>query len=90
MSPPPVSYSHSKAETQNEEAKQILDPIRQFGILVPPALRAAQGSFTGAVDTIVELLNAERQLIFLEAQIGAKRKILDATVVGEREVGVQC
>jgi coiled-coil domain-containing protein 115 len=57
------------------KAKKPLNPINWYGLLVPPSLRAAQTSFTSAVqDQIPQLLNIQTDMAGLEAQIGAIRK----------------
>ncbi|KAL6761687.1 hypothetical protein V8C86DRAFT_806787 [Haematococcus lacustris] len=39
------------------------DPLRWFGVLVPPALRAAQAEFRAAVREAVEVANAQQRLL---------------------------
>lgn len=61
-----------KTETPKPKA---VDPIRMFGILVPPALRSAQASFRGAVDgPVVRLAEISGELRALEREIGRARK----------------
>ncbi|KAF2460264.1 hypothetical protein BDY21DRAFT_160257 [Lineolata rhizophorae] len=51
------------------------DPIRMFGILVPPALRAAQASFSAGVDeSLGELASLTVQMRRLEGEIARSRK----------------
>ena len=53
------------------------DPIRQFGIFVPGALRAAQNDFVSAVEKpIPKIVNLQRRLRELEIEIGRARKNL--------------
>ena len=50
------------------------DPIRQFGIIVPPALRTAQTSFrAGAEVSILSLAEVVYRMIEIEQQITAAR-----------------
>lgn len=50
------------------------DPIRWFGILVPPALRTVQSEFTSAVETAIpQLLTTLSKLSSLESQINIAR-----------------
>jgi coiled-coil domain-containing protein 115 len=73
--------SHVPPETPPEDpkpstkAKQPLNPLNWYGLLVPPSLRAAQASFISAVqDQIPQLLNIQTDMAGLEAQIRALRK----------------
>ncbi|QDS68065.1 hypothetical protein FKW77_009851 [Venturia effusa] len=51
------------------------DPIRWFGLLVPPPLRSAQSTFIEIVENKVpRLANLTRQLRSLETEIGRTRK----------------
>lgn len=55
------------------------DPIRWFGILVPPPLRAAQKSFSASVQDdggVVQAANSARELRDTEAQIRKLRKLI--------------
>ena len=70
------STEREKEEDLHTEGKSNLvkDPLRWFGILVPPALRAAQGSFTTVtVDLVPKLVQVEQQLQALEKQIREAR-----------------
>ncbi|KAI9813499.1 MAG: hypothetical protein M1832_006297 [Thelocarpon impressellum] len=61
--------SHSDGEVV------IRDPLRWFGILVPPALRSAQGEFTKTVtDVLPGLVQAQRDIEYLEEAIGKARQ----------------
>jgi hypothetical protein len=69
-------------DSQPTEPSQLPDPIRMFGILVPPALRAAQTSFTEALEgPVVRLAAVTGELRALEREIGRARK-------GVRKLGV--
>eukprot|EP00918_Siedleckia_nematoides_P027596 GHVU01059493.1.p1 GENE.GHVU01059493.1~~GHVU01059493.1.p1 ORF type:complete len:110 (-),score=8.45 GHVU01059493.1:117-446(-) len=51
------------------------DPIRWFGILVPPALRAAQSFFVSSVeDSVPRLIELGRDLRVQEIRIGRLQK----------------
>jgi hypothetical protein len=51
------------------------DPLRWFGVLVPPALRASQASFVSAVEgPIAALSNLLKELKQTEIEIGRVRK----------------
>ncbi|KAJ2802183.1 hypothetical protein H4R20_003380 [Coemansia guatemalensis] len=52
------------------------DPLLWFGMLVPPALKKAQGGFVNALDQIVQLAQLKRQL---EAKQKALQLMLDQT-----------
>jgi hypothetical protein len=53
----------------------VADPIRMFGILVPPALRSAQTSFREAVEgPVVGLATVAGELRALEREIGRVKK----------------
>ncbi|KAJ4988936.1 hypothetical protein SVAN01_05560 [Stagonosporopsis vannaccii] len=61
--------------TPNPSIERHPDPIRMFGILVPPALRTAQSSFVAAVDgPVVRLAGVAGELRALEREIGRVRK----------------
>ncbi|KAI9708764.1 MAG: hypothetical protein M1820_003719 [Bogoriella megaspora] len=56
---------------------QIQDPLRWFGILVPPALRSAQSSFVAGVEgPVAELAAAQKGMWELEIEIRKARKVL--------------
>lgn len=66
-----------KAEEHHTDPKSRLesDPMRWFGILVPQELRAAQSSFSSAVDeTIADAVNAAKRLREFEVEIRKVRK----------------
>ncbi|KAL2853918.1 hypothetical protein BJY01DRAFT_50426 [Aspergillus pseudoustus] len=79
----PSNLSEPVAETDTKPRKkknniQASDPIRWYGVLVPPSLRSAQKSFTEAVESslpelasvIVEMQTAEREIIRLRKELG--------------------
>ena len=65
----------ASAPTESKESKTLVDPLRWFGILVPPALRSAQASFVSAVeDPILQLSTLASDLRRQEVDIGRLRK----------------
>ncbi|KAI9760333.1 MAG: hypothetical protein M4579_001737 [Chaenotheca gracillima] len=63
------------ASTPSEEkAVRNQDPLRWFGILVPPSLRTAQTAFVGAVDTLPRLVEVERRLAEVEGLVKFARE----------------
>ncbi len=81
--PPQQEAAQSNQETEKPEpepsssskANKSLDPIRWFGILVPPALRTAQSTFISAVERpIPQLATLARDLRSQEIEIGRVRK----------------
>ncbi|KAL1612119.1 hypothetical protein SLS60_000342 [Paraconiothyrium brasiliense] len=69
----------AKTDPPREKEKQKKlpsnDPIRWFGVLVPPALRSAQASFVSAVEgPVVEIPNLVKELRQQEIEIGRIRK----------------
>ena len=64
-----------ETETDGASKSTLPDPIRMFGILVPPALRSAQSSFKEAVEgPVVGLATVAGELRVLEREIGRVRK----------------
>ena len=60
-----------------EVAAGPANPLRWFGILLPPALRTAQSTFTSAVEEPVpRLASLSKELRKLEMDIGRIRKQL--------------
>ncbi|KAJ4384305.1 hypothetical protein N0V86_001152 [Didymella sp. IMI 355093] len=73
----PEDQSTEEKSTEKTDATKpkAVDPIRMFGILVPPALRSAQTSFRDAVDgPVVKLAGVTGELRALEREIGRARK----------------
>ena len=63
-----------------EKEETFKDPILQFGVLVPPSLKAAQNSFISAVqDVVPELVTIERRMAWLEREVEKARKMIDDT-----------
>jgi len=66
--------SNEKAAPK-KTSKKTQDPLRWFGILVPPALRSAQQTFVSAVEeSIPRLATIARDLRNQEIEIGRVRK----------------
>jgi hypothetical protein len=60
---------------ETKAAEKPTDPLKWFGILVPPALRTAQSTFVGAVEgPIPQLATIVRDLRTQEIEIGRLRK----------------
>jgi hypothetical protein len=68
--------TEGEAKDKTDDTKpKVVDPIRMFGILVPPALRSAQSSFREAIDgPVMRLVAVTGQLRALERDIGRARK----------------
>lgn len=61
--------------SQPEQGMVPVDPIRWFGVLVPPALRSAQTAFVSAVEgPVPELCSLLKDLRQQEIEIGRVRK----------------
>ncbi|KAL8688691.1 MAG: hypothetical protein Q9218_005463 [Villophora microphyllina] len=64
-----------KSDTEKEAEAPVIDPLRWFGILVPPTLRTSQSSFKHAVTEIVpSLANISNEMKELEIEIRRTRK----------------
>lgn len=60
---------------ETAKADRVVDPIKWFGLLVPPALRSAQGNFKEVVDgTVTKLVNTDRSMERLEIEIRRTKK----------------
>ncbi|CAN9182616.1 unnamed protein product [Alternaria alternata] len=69
------SQDSEKAKGETNSTEKPTDPLRWFGILVPPALRTAQSTFVGAVEgPIPQLVTILRDLRTQEIEIGRIRK----------------
>ncbi|KAL2860235.1 hypothetical protein BJX68DRAFT_261198 [Aspergillus pseudodeflectus] len=73
----PVAETDSKPNSQ-KKGSHASNPMRWFGILVPPSLRNAQKSFTEAIECkmpelasiVVEMQAAERKILRLREELG--------------------
>jgi coiled-coil domain-containing protein 115 len=71
----PSQSQITSAPPRPKPQKTSLNPLNWYGLLVPPSLRAAQTSFTTALeDQIVPLLNTTAELAKLEDQIRNLRR----------------
>ncbi|KAF2007507.1 hypothetical protein P154DRAFT_517204 [Amniculicola lignicola CBS 123094] len=67
--------SSQEDDSPAEEKKKSTDPLRWFGILIPPPLRAAQASFVEAAEgPIPHLASLVKRLRRQEIEIGRVRK----------------
>lgn len=77
---PEPEETHSHEEKAEEEPPRLPSgPLRQFGILIPPALRSAQKSFAKVVqheDCLTKAVNSARGMREVEAEIRRARKVL--------------
>jgi hypothetical protein len=76
---PDTQESSPRPEETKEKAKNAArksnDPLKWFGILVPPALRTAQSAFVNAVEgPIPQLVRLAREMRAQEIEIGRVRK----------------
>jgi len=77
---PNVEIDHSsipveQASNNVKEETKLVDPLRWFGILIPPALRSAQGSFVQAVEgPLPGLINIMKEMRSLESEVRRLRK----------------
>ncbi|KAF2090340.1 hypothetical protein K490DRAFT_63219 [Saccharata proteae CBS 121410] len=73
--PGAASEESKKSEKSTESAEKHVDPIKWFGILVPPALRTAQKHFVGVVEeSVPDVTNLSDELRSIEIEIGRTRK----------------
>jgi hypothetical protein len=70
-----TAQGSQKSRKETPSTEKLTDPLRWFGILVPPALRTAQSTFVGAVEgAIPQLATVVRDLRAQEIEIGRLRK----------------
>lgn len=63
--------------SEEEPNVVVRDPLNWFGILVPPALRQAQGSFRlAAGDFVPKMATVVREMREVEVEVGRARKRL--------------
>lgn len=71
----PQAPEEKSAKDVPKDSNKVKDPIRWFGILVPPALRSAQQTFISIVEgPIPQLATIARDLRSQEIEIGRVRK----------------
>jgi hypothetical protein len=69
------SQEPEKAKEEAKSTEKPADPLRWFGILVPPALRTAQSTFVSAVEgPIPQLATIVKDLRTQEIEIGRVKK----------------
>ncbi|USP82800.1 hypothetical protein yc1106_10074 [Curvularia clavata] len=77
-STPEKDHANPASEESKEKTKTVqksTDPLKWFGILVPPSLRAAQSTFVDAVEgPIPQLATIAREMRMQEIEIGRVRK----------------
>ena len=77
IKPLPASTEECQPENLGYGKQALQDPIKWFGLLVPPALRLTQAYFRGAVgDTIPALVNVDNEMKEVEIEIRRTRKRL--------------
>jgi hypothetical protein len=65
----------SVGSEETKKTARSVDPLHWFGILVPPALRAAQSNFITAVEgSVPQLATVARDLRSQEIEIGRVKK----------------
>ena len=71
-----VAEEDEKKSRENEEpTKEVADPLRWFGVLIPQALRQAQQSFRSAVmEDMEKVLNVRLEMAELEQEIRDRRQ----------------
>ena len=75
----PASSTDKSREPENVEdgPQTVQDPIKWFGLFVPPALRSSQTHFKAAVgDNIPALVNVDNEMKEVEIKIRRTRKRL--------------
>lgn len=72
----PMTEGHITDTTATKEAKEpARDPLRWFGILIPPVLKQSQQSFSSAVDgPVCAAVNSSRSMRDVEVEIRKLRK----------------
>jgi len=74
---PDASNSDDRIQCSERNSDFLLDPLRWFGILVPPTLRDCQSSFkSAATDDIPRLASLVKDMKELEIEIRRARKKL--------------
>ena len=70
------STSANAEETEEKPAKPIgtNDPLKWFGILIPPALRVSQAAFQNAITMVPKLAALDVEMRALEIEIRRTRK----------------
>ena len=79
LNPSSDPLNQSSKDSGESSSIDLKDPIRWFGILVPPALRSAQHSFSNLMEhggAISEAANAVKALREIEVEIRKTRKLI--------------
>lgn len=77
--PEPEEARTQEEKPEEDRPRLPSDPLRQFGILIPPALRSAQKSFAKAVrdeGAVTSAINSSRRMRDVEVEIRKARKAL--------------
>lgn len=75
--PTDTAASETSAKSTPPPSSNAHDPLRWFGILVPPALRTAQSTFTATVEgPVPSLIMLSRELRRREMEIGRVKKAM--------------
>lgn len=79
----------AEAEKPVKAEQTVKDPIKWFGVLVPPQLRSCQSSFISAVEgPVCEATNAARAMRTTEVAIRKLRKDIKKAEKGAKEASV--
>jgi len=71
------SSSDGTASSRSKQSSLVKDPLKWFGILVPPTLRTAQSQFIAAVQgPLPQLATTLKEMRRMESEIGRLRKTI--------------
>lgn len=56
------------SDDTTSKTKKQQDPIRWFGVLVPPSLRQCQNQFKSSVETTIAIANLKQKLLVLKSE----------------------
>ena len=84
-----VPDSNGESEDAEKHSSSSSDPLRWFGILLPPALRESQGSFRNVITgDIPSLASTAKEMRELEIRVRRARKKLKKASRGVTPPGV--